>query len=103
MSAARSATMLTNETAAREKSDSTNRLKKVFEQSLVVLCACNDAGAKKTEIARERRSFLPIHTDAASLQKRALDEAAKALATLWKISEAGRTKPYTMGKIIPSS
>jgi hypothetical protein len=63
-----------------EKSGSTTHLKDVFDQSLAVLCEGASSG-------RVRRSCLPLHIDAANLQKRALSDAADALAALWKISK----------------
>ncbi len=97
--------MMTHDAAGKQQADSTNHLKSVFEQSLAVLRddknedkskgKNNDDDkniAKKTRPQRVRRDFLPLHIDHANLQKRALDEAAKALASLWKISGAGHTK-----------
>jgi len=40
----------------------------------------------KAHNARLRRQTLPLRIDVATLRERALDQAAKALATLWKIS-----------------
>jgi hypothetical protein len=71
---------MTNAMALNEKPISANHLKNVFDQSLAILCE----GATS---ARVRRSSLPLHIDAANLQKRALSDAANALAALWKISE----------------
>jgi hypothetical protein len=88
---------MTNETAGKQQSGSTNQLKSIFEQSLAVLR--EDKPQNKNVITRNpqniriRRDFLPLHVDAANLHKRALDEAAKALSALWKISESGRAKP----------
>jgi hypothetical protein len=70
------------------QSDS-NHLKNVFEQSLAVLSEDADAG-----VERKNRRSLPLHMDAANLQKRALENAANALANLWKIP-CGRVKPRT--------
>jgi hypothetical protein len=68
-----------NEKPVNDKSGSTNHLKNIFDHSLAILC---EGGGS----ARVRRSFLPLHIDAVSLQKRALSDAANALAALWKIS-----------------
>jgi hypothetical protein len=71
---------MTNATpvAAKEQSSSPNHLKNVFDQSLAILCEGADS-------ARVRRSSVPLHIDAVSLQKRALSDAANALTALWKI------------------
>ena len=68
---------------------SANHLKNVFEQSLAALSEEAEPPAKRFE--KIRRS-LPLHASAAELQKRALDNAANALASLWKISGV-RVKP----------
>ncbi len=75
-----------------EESDSTNHLKSIFDQSLAVLCEDKDSVRALSQTERLRRGSLPLHVDAVSLQKRALDNAAKALATLWKISGTKRAK-----------
>src|SRR5271163_2533288 len=67
-----------NEKPVNNNSGSTTHLKNIFDHSLAILC--EGAGSE-----RVRRSFLPLHTDAVSLQKRALSDAATALAALWKI------------------
>jgi hypothetical protein len=81
--------MLTNQSAGNKQAESTHHLKSVFEQSLAVLREDEHKNVvKKTRSPlRARRDFLPLHIDPANLQKRALDDAAKALAALWKISE----------------
>jgi hypothetical protein len=76
---------MTNAVTLNEKSGSTTHLKAIFDQSLAVLC--EGAGS-----VRIRRSCLPLHIDAANLQKRALSDAADALAALWKISKARSPK-----------
>ena len=75
------------------ESDSTNHLKSIFDQSLAVLCEDNDSVRAWSHTEWLGRGSLPLHVDAVNLQKRALDNAAKALATLWKISEPTRRKP----------
>jgi len=75
-----------------EESDSTNHLKSIFDQSLAVLCEDKDSVRAWSQTERLRRGSLPLHVDAVNLRKRALDNAAKALATLWKISEPKRPK-----------
>jgi hypothetical protein len=72
--------------------DSANHLKNVFEQSLAVLSQDTEAPANRLQ--KIRRS-LPLYASAAELQKRALDNAANALASLWKISGPARVKPRT--------
>ncbi|MGZ6231092.1 MAG: hypothetical protein ACXWMO_10050 [Syntrophales bacterium] len=79
--------------------DSTHHLKSIFEQSLAVLCrdGDKDSATGNGQNGRVRCDSLPLHMDAANLEKRALDDAAKALATLWKISDAGRPKLQARG------
>jgi hypothetical protein len=70
-----------------------NHLKDVFEQSLAVLSNTKVESTKKSHpISVLHGNSMPIHIDAVSLQKRALDDAAKALSTLWKVSEPKRAK-----------
>ena len=78
-----------------EEFDSTNHLKSIFDQSLAVLCEDKDSERARAQPERLRRGSLPLHADEVSLQKRALDNAAKALATLWKVSGARRAKPQS--------
>jgi hypothetical protein len=73
-------------------SDSTNHLKSIFDQSLAVLCEGKNTVKTGSQPERLLRSSLPLHVDVVNLQKRALDNAAKALATLWKISKPKRPK-----------
>jgi hypothetical protein len=56
-----------------EESDSTNKLKGIFDQSLAVLCEGKDAVKTVSQTERLRRRSLPLHVDAVTLQKRALD------------------------------
>jgi len=84
-----------NKTAGDEKCDSAKHLTNIFEQSLAVLCDGKKALTANRPIGRALRNSLPVYIDAASLQKRALDDAAKALATLWKIEEPGRAKLHS--------
>ena len=81
---------MSNTMTVTEESNSTNHLKSIFDQSLAVLC--EDSAKTGSQTKRLRRSSLPLHVDAVNLQKRALDNAAKALASLWKISEPKRPK-----------
>lgn len=81
-----------HKTAVNEKCESTKHLANIFEQSLAVLCDGKNALREHEQTGRALRNSLPVYLDAASLQKRALDDAAKALATLWKIEEPGRAK-----------
>jgi predicted HicB family RNase H-like nuclease len=81
---------MSNAMTATEESNSTNHLKSIFDQSLAVLC--EDSANTGSQTKRQRRSSLPLHVDAVNLHKRALDNAAKALASLWKISEPKRPK-----------
>jgi hypothetical protein len=84
---------MTNEATVNEKpvndtSGSTHQLKKIFDQSLAILCE----GASSVRV---RRSSLPLHIDAISLQKRALRDAANALAALWNISASKSPKLHS--------
>ena len=76
---------MTDTVTLNEKPGSTTHLKDIFDQSLAILCE----GASS---ARVRRSYLPLHIDTANLQKRALSDAADALAALWKISKTRSPK-----------
>src|SRR5271163_2429160 len=73
------------------KSGSANQLKNIFDQSLAILC--EGAGS-----VRVRRGSLPLHFDAVSLQKRALSDAADALAALWRVpsSRSSRLQSGTL-------
>lgn len=68
-----------------EPSESTNHLKKVFERSLALLGEGHCSIAGETQASRSRLRSVPLHIDAASLQKRAIANAAQALTALWKI------------------
>jgi hypothetical protein len=84
--------MTTNE-VMNTNPDSTRHLINVFEQSLELLCEEREGTAVvKAQKPIFRRSALPLHIDPANLQKRALDEAARALTALWKISKPERHK-----------
>jgi hypothetical protein len=76
---------MANAPALTDKSGSPSHLKSIFDQSLAILC--EDAGS-----VRVRRSSLPLRIDAVTLQKRALSNAADALAALWKISDTRAPK-----------
>ena len=71
------------------KSESTNQLKNVFDQSLAVLCGDEDVVAKDAHSLPIRQRGIPQQGD---VRKRALNDAANALASLWKISGADRGK-----------
>jgi hypothetical protein len=75
-----------------EPVDSNNHLKDVVEQSLAVLGDGQASAGTKPQAQTSLRSALPLHVDPANLQKRALTDAATALATLWKISKPRRVK-----------
>jgi hypothetical protein len=92
MGAEKAGPIMSNGTTVTDNSDSTNRLKSIFEQSLAVMCEGKDSVKTGSQTERVRQSSIPLHVDAVNLQKRALDNAAKALATLWKISEPKRPK-----------
>ena len=88
-------TVTATEETTTEESDSTNHLKSIFDQSLAVLCEDKDSVRAWSQTERLRRGSLPLHVDAVNLQKHAFDNAAKALATLWKIPGARREKPQS--------
>jgi hypothetical protein len=84
--------MTTKERATSKEPDSTRQLKAIFEQSLDMLSE-SESTATTTELkSRARRAALPLYLDPVNLQKRALDDAAKALATLWNISKPQRPR-----------
>lgn len=94
----REVTMATNELMVKQQTESTNHLKSVFEQSLAVLQDDNNAAMRKTRPNKPaRRDCLPLYIDPANLRKRALEDAAKALAALWRISQPGRGKLTARG------
>lgn len=84
-----------------------NHLQDIFDQSLAVLCQDKDHLGKdrlekdSTRIRTQTRTVLagslPIHIDAVNLQKRALSNAAQALAALWKISSPAGAKTESRG------
>jgi hypothetical protein len=85
-------------TVSSVKSESVHHLQTVYEQSLVVLSQDSYTLSGNSPKVRLCRAALPLHADALNLQKRALHNAASALATLWKISGSGRAK--TQGRIM---
>ena len=64
---------------AINQNQDTTHLKMVFEQSLALL------GERKSEFSQVRTRGVPLHIDPGVMQKRALDDAANALATLWRV------------------
>jgi hypothetical protein len=82
--------LIMNNQAMNQNPETTNHLKDVFEQSLAML-EVRHAGAT-AESAATRGSAVPLHIDPAFLQKRALDDAAKALASLWRVPSSTRAK-----------
>ncbi len=77
---------MANRTTVDEHSESAHHLKVVVEQSLDALR--EGKGSANTELSRRRA--LPLHADAAALEKAALIAGAKALAELWKVPEGRR-------------
>jgi hypothetical protein len=75
-----------------EPVDPDNHLKDVIEQSLAVLGDGQRSAGTQPQAQTSLRSALPLHVDPANLQKRALTDAATALAALWKISKPRRVK-----------
>jgi hypothetical protein len=85
--------MTTNEAVMNANPESTRHLINVFEQSLELLGEDKKGTVPiKAQNPIFRRSALPLHIDPANLQKRAIDEAARALTALWKISKPERHK-----------
>jgi hypothetical protein len=71
---------------------SKSHLKDVVEQSLAVLGDGQNPAGASVQAQAPLRSALPLHVDPANLQKRALTDAATALAALWNISKPRRIK-----------
>jgi hypothetical protein len=71
---------------------SKTHLKDVVEQSLAVLGDGQTSAGSKPVPQTTLRSALPLHVHPANLQKRALTDAATALAALWNISKPRRIK-----------
>jgi hypothetical protein len=84
--------MMDGQSLGNEHADSANRLNRIFHQSLAVLRETSNSHSNAGISCTTRRS-LPIYLDETTLQKRALDDAAAALAKLWKVPESGRAKP----------
>jgi hypothetical protein len=82
------ATMM-REPVSAVQPESANQLKNVFEQSLAVLCEDEGGVAKDAHSLPIRQRGVPQQAD---VRKRALNDAANALASLWKISGPGRGK-----------
>jgi len=81
-------------TPGNEQFDSTSYLRNQVEQSVALLCECQDSGSGQAGPAQ--RSSLPIHIDSAYLQKGALVDAAKALAALWKVPSRAKAPGRAM-------
>lgn len=78
-----------NNSPASPGTDSTVQLKTIYEQSLAIL---SEPKPPQTNRLRARlASSVPLYIDPVSLQKRAVDDAAKALATLWGIPAPARS------------
>jgi hypothetical protein len=87
--------------------DAKRKMEGIFDQSLAILTASQDPAITSPQITRATSlssysNSLPIHIDKFSLQRRALVDAAKALATLWKVPEAKgtrlRSRPLQLSK-----
>lgn len=83
---------MANRIIVNQQSDSPNHLKSIVEQSLGVLREGKESEVAAAQKRPLRRRSLPIHFDVFNRERRALLEAAKALATLWKIPEPRRVK-----------
>jgi hypothetical protein len=77
------------EQASAVKPESTDQLRNVFDQSLAVLCEDKGVVARDAHNLPIRQREVPQQAD---VRKRALNDAANALASLWKISGPGRGK-----------
>jgi hypothetical protein len=75
-----------------EPSESISHLKRVFEQSLAVLGDSPGSKAGEAQTSRSSLRSMPLHIDAATLQKRAIANAAQALTALWKISPRAKSR-----------
>ncbi len=84
-----------SQTIANKQPDSATHMKSVVEQCLAVLGEDKDSPTQSQKW-RLRCGCLPLHIDPVNLQKRALSEAAKALATLWKISQPRSARPQSL-------
>ena len=83
---------MTNRMKPDLTSTSINQLKTIFDQSVTVLCQVPESEKTEEQTYKLHSSLLPIHLDPVSLRKRALRDAADALAILWKISRPVRAK-----------
>lgn len=75
-----------------EPATSKTHLKDVVDQSLAVLGDGQQSSGTKATAQASPRNALPLHVHPANLQKRALTDAATALAALWNISKPRRIK-----------
>lgn len=75
-----------------EPIESTNQLKDIFEKSLAVLCRDKDDLTADPKMRSIRDRSIPIKADESDIKKRAFDNAAKALATLWRVSTHGTSR-----------
>lgn len=80
--------MATGTQAMKTSSDSAGRLRKALEQSLAALSACEESAGVTPSDLRSRFRSMPIRIDPLSFKKRALNDAATALAALWKASRS---------------
>jgi hypothetical protein len=74
--------------AIKTNSDSAERLRKSLEQSLAALAACEEQAGGTPGILQNRFRSMPLRIDPLSFKKRALNDAATALAALWKTSRS---------------
>jgi len=88
----------TSKIATDTQVESTNHLKAVFEQSLALMRENKESITRNRQDSRLGRACLPLDSEGNDFQKRALENAAKALATLWKVS--GPTRPKLPGRTI---
>jgi hypothetical protein len=90
--------------------DAKRKMENIFDQSLAVLCSgdvpsttSSSSTTKRSNVRRTAKAAesytnsLPIHIDKISLQRRALVDAAKALATLWKVPETRGSRLQNRG------
>jgi hypothetical protein len=80
-----------------ETSDTADHfLRNRVEQSVALLCDRENPSAIQSPAVSSARSSLPIHIDAAYMQKGALVDAAKALAALWKVPSRAKLPTRAM-------
>ncbi|HEY7097921.1 MAG TPA: hypothetical protein VH437_14440 [Terriglobales bacterium] len=91
---------MTNETAALDAQRS-NQWKQTFESALHELGAADEPSSARSRPIVARRRIAEIPVDPHTAQKRALADAANALAALWKRSTKNDTEPQRHRVSVP--